>query len=119
MDTPENNAAPVAKPMPVSPGRGKGNLNKATTSRTVSFRNAVSNEEWGALARKIYDRMMDENIKNADLAKLFTVAARFNLLSADAEMIVEESKGQPDNASLDKLKEMIKKDGLPKYVVNL
>lgn len=107
------------KPMPVSPGRGKGNINKATTSRTLSFRSAVSNEEWAALHRKIYDRMMDDNIKNADLAKLFTVASRFNLLSADAEMIIEESKGQPDNATLDQLKELIKRDGLPKYVVKL
>lgn len=101
--------------MPKSPGRGKGNMAKATVNRTGAFRAALDDNDWTDIAIVTYNRLMDPATKNADFVKLAMFLARYNLLSADAQMVCDTESGALDSGAIDSLRKLIKEEGLPQY----
>lgn len=111
---PKEPERPVKRNMPTPTGRPKGSLAKATVSRTVAFRSALSDEDWEDIAVVTYNRMMDPNTKNGDFVKLALFMARYNLVSADCQMVLDSEGDKLDPAMIDNLRSLIKSEGLPK-----
>lgn len=105
--------AKVGKYIPKSPGRGKGSLAKATVNRTVAFRSALDDEDWEDIAITTFNRMMDPKCKNGDFVKLAMFLARYNLVSADAQLVVDSENGSLSDDQIDVLRSYLKGDGLP------
>lgn len=102
------------KPVPPkSPGRGKGNIAKATVSRTKSFRQALDDDDWEDIAVIAFNKLIDPKTRNGDWVKIATFLARYNLVSADAQLVCDTEAGKLDDATIDSLRKIIKKDGLP------
>lgn len=101
--------------MPVSPGRGKGNLAKATINRTAAFRGALGDNDWEDIAVVTFNRLMDPATKNGDFVKLAMFLARYNLLSADAQMVCDTESGALNPEAIDRLRNLIKDDGIPHF----
>lgn len=97
-----------------SRGRPKGSMAKATVNRTVAFRSALSDEDWEDVAVVTYNRMMDPNTKNGDFVKLGVFLARYNLVSADCQMVLDADNDNLDPAMIDSLRALIKNEGMPK-----
>lgn len=104
---------------PTSPGRGKGTLAKATIERTGAFRGALCDADWADIAVATFDRMMRPTCKDADFVKLATFLARYNLLSADAQMVIEAEGDKLDSVAIDALKGLIKDSGMMKELPKL
>lgn len=95
-------------------GRPKGSMAKATVNRTVSFRSALTDEDWEDIAVVTYNRMMDPHTKNGDFVKLALFMARYNLVSADCQMVLDTEGDKLDPAMIDGLRALIKNEGMPK-----
>lgn len=113
---PEAYERPVkrSKYIPSNPaGRGKGNIAKATVNRTVAFRSALDDEDWQDIAVTTFNRMMDPDCRNGDFVKLATFLARYNLVSADAQLVIDSENGSLTSDQIDLLRSYLKNDGMP------